>query len=92
MSDTPNVDEELLAKIEKSAQQLGMTRGEFVRAAIVMHFESRPAAVADKLAALSAALSLVRRNQPRLLVALLAEIGKLPIDQAKEIARVTLVN
>ena len=91
--------EELLALIDDAANNLGVTRGEFVRAVVTTHFESQPAAIvsdlanlADELAKVLAKTSLLHRNQARLLVTLLTTVAKLPLPEAKELARVTLLS
>lgn len=84
--------EELLAQIDNAAKKLGVARGELVRAIVATHFESQPAAIADDLAKLGAKTSLIQRNQARLLVTLLTTVAKVPLTDAKEIARTTLLS
>jgi hypothetical protein len=84
--------EELLALVDGAAHKLNVTRGELVRAIVATHFESQPAAIVDDLAKLLAKASLIQRNQARLLVTLLTTIGKSPLEEAKEIARTSLLS
>ncbi len=93
------VPEELLALIDDAAKKLSITRGEFVRAVVATHFDSQPAAIvddlaklADELAKLLAKTSLLHRNQARLLVTLLTTVANVPLDEAKELARTTLLS
>jgi formate-dependent nitrite reductase cytochrome c552 subunit len=83
---------ELLALIDDAAKKLNMTRGELVRAIVATHLLSQPTAIAEDLAKLLAKTSLAQRNQARLLVTLLTTIGEVPLEQAKEIARTTLLS
>lgn len=69
-----------------------MSRGEFVRLAVIEYFAVKPRDVVENLDEQSAALRLIRRNQARMLVALLIEGSKLPVEQAKEIARTSLLS
>ena len=83
---------ELLELVDAAAKKLKVTRGELVRAIVAAHFESQPAAIADDLAKLLGKASLIHRNQARLLVTLLTSVAKIPLDDAKEIARTTLLS
>lgn len=84
--------EELLTLLDAAAKKLNVTRGELVRAIVATHFESQPAAIVDDLAKLLAKTSMIHRNQARLLVTLLTAIGKSPLEEAKEIARASLLS
>lgn len=86
------VPAELLVLIDGAAKKLHVTRGDLARAIVATHFESQPAAIADDLAKLLGKTSLIHRNQARLLVTLLTTVAKLPLDEAKEIARTTLLS
>lgn len=84
--------EELLGLIDDAAKKLSVTRGELVRAIVATHFDSQPAAIADDVARIVAKISLIHRNQARLLVTLLTTIGKSPLEEAKEITRTSLLS
>ena len=84
--------EELLELIDDATRKLNVTRGELVRAIVATHFESQPAAIVDDLAKLLAKTSMIHRNQARLLVTLLTAISKSPLEEAKEIARASLLS
>ena len=81
-----------MTQIDVATKKLRITRGELVRAIVASHFESQPAAIADDLAKVVAKTSLIQRNQARLLVTLLTTVAKVPLPDAKEIARTTLLS
>ena len=82
----------MLELIDAAAKKLNVTRGELVRAIVATHFESQPAAIAEDLAKLLGKTAMIHRNLARVLVTLLATLGKSSIEEAKEIARTSLIS
>lgn len=78
---TPSV----LAKLDADCQRLEISRGELVRAIVSLHYDTQPAEFRSDLDKLLAKVSLISRNQARMLTTLLNAIGKLPLDDAKKI-------
>jgi hypothetical protein len=83
---------DILAKLDADCQRYGISRGEMVRAITSLHYESQPAVLRDDLHKLLAKATLINRNQARTLVSLLTILGRLPLEDAKQIARTDLLS
>lgn len=83
---------DLLAQLDADCQRLDLSRGELVRAIVLLHFETQPAALAKDIERLLARTAMIHRNQARTLVALLTTVGKLSLEDAKQIARTDLLS
>jgi hypothetical protein len=83
---------ELLASLDADCSRLNLSRGELVRAIVSLHYESQPSALRDDVSRLLAKISMIHRNQARMLVSLLTADSKLPLEEAKQVARTNLLS
>jgi hypothetical protein len=63
-----------------------------VRAITTLHYETQPAALRDDLSKLLTKVGMLHRNQARMLVSLLTAVGRMSLDDAKQIARTDLLS
>ncbi len=84
--------DEILQKLDKDSERFGISRGELVRAIVSLHYESQPGAVREHIEKLLTKVGMIHRNQARTLVSLLVTLGKVPLQDAKEIARTDLLS
>jgi hypothetical protein len=86
------VKDELLGKLNKDSERFGVSRGELVRAIVSLHYEMQPAALRDDISKLLTKVGMIHRNQARQLVSLLVTVGKVPLEDAKQIVRADLLS
>lgn len=84
--------EDLLAMLDAERGRYEMSRGELVRAIVSLHYETQPAALRDDVSKLLTKAGMIHRNQARTLVSLLVTLGKVPLEDAKQIARTDLLS
>ena len=84
--------DELLKKLDSDCRRLGISRGELVRAIVSLHYDTQPEALRDDLDKLLTKVRLIHKNQARTLVSLLTAIGRVPLEDAKQVARTDLLN
>jgi hypothetical protein len=83
---------DLLAALDADAKRFNLSRGELVRAIAALHYDTQPAGIREDLRKSLTKLGLIHRNQARMLVSLLTTLGKLPLEEAKQIVRADLLS
>lgn len=91
----------ILARIDKAAQPLELSRGDWVREIVIAHFHNLddalewPAQIADFREAqehMQQAIEQIQQNQRRQVFVELTHIGKLDSEKAKDIIRCNLLS
>jgi hypothetical protein len=84
------VDPSIMTAIDAECERLGVSRGELVRAIVIVHYDIRPANLLERLQSLDASIKRIAKNQVRSLVTLLTRNGAVSFEEAKEIIRKNL--
>src|SRR5690606_35220013 len=85
------IQPEQLAKLDAECTRLGVSRGELTRAIVALYFDAQPQELLQDIRKVTSRLSVIHRNQARILVSLLNLVGGMSLDEAKNVARMDLL-